>query len=112
MGTIWMLPLHTPLLLLPLSLLLLLLYSSQTSSLCQQPGRLLSVCRSSEAAACRRDWRVCVRRRKGERERGRGQLLWSWREQTKASPAVSSLLLDLGIFFSAVSDLLFLSRLL
>lgn len=33
-------------------------------------------------------------------------------EQVEASPAVSSLLLDLGIFFSAVSDLLFLSRLL
>lgn len=56
--------LYTPLLLLTLSLLLLLLYPSQTPSLCQQSGRLLSICRSGSAPACRCDWRVL------ERERG------------------------------------------
>lgn len=69
-----MLHLHTPLLLLPVSLLLLLLYPSQTASLCQQSGRLLGICGSGKAAARRHDWRVCEEEeREGGREGGRGE---------------------------------------
>ena len=51
---------HSPLVLQPLSLLLLLLYSGQTSSLCQQSGRLLSVRRPTNTPACGRAGRLCV----------------------------------------------------
>lgn len=50
---------HSPLLLLPLSLLLLLLYSGQTASLCQQSGCLLGICGPTHAPSCGRARRLC-----------------------------------------------------